>query len=580
MSEHKRSKSGGEPPISRHPLFPAIVALWCGALFGVGSIAIPPALIERIILALGIGHVIPMAAPPLGATARILITLMMTGIGAVIGVLAARRLTGKAPAKRERRRSAAPAAEDVESTGSTSEAKQDEAKPLPERRRALAAEPAATVEEPAASREPAPASENRILNVAEFDLDGFDATDDDEVLSAPVASGRHVHTETPSGEAPPPEPALPADTPVDAPCGHLFEAYSRGITASTGEERPAPFAAPAEPSTPGFDLLPHMSEEADAEDAGEEIETGSRETPFAPVEANGSTQPAVSEEEPAEHWGHRAAERIAAAQLDDLSPIELLERLALAMAQRRNSVQHAAGQHETLQQTAEIEPLAEPETQPEPETAAAETRPAEPLPFAQPRLVAAQAKAPAEDLAADASPAQDPEPAVALPAALRPVNFGTVPEDGDEDVLPAYIPPRHIGLAPAMTGGAMTGNPATENTEDEEETAEDVLEEGYSSLLNLSQPLSVRENPTQQAIGTGEPDTGSTDEPVAIFPGEEARETGPFAAPAAKAAEAEAQQPPAQSDRLFDGPGKTGPEETEAALRSALAALQRMSGAA
>ena len=68
--EHTRSRSGANQPISQHPLFPAIVALWFGALFGLGSLAIRPALVEHFVIATGIDTIIPMATPPQTSVAR------------------------------------------------------------------------------------------------------------------------------------------------------------------------------------------------------------------------------------------------------------------------------------------------------------------------------------------------------------------------------------------------------------------------------------------------------------------------------------------------------------------------------
>lgn len=103
MAKSKR-KSAGSKPITSHPLFTAVVALWFGALFGLGSLAIRPALFESLVLKSGIDLIIPAAAPPLGVTARILIALAMAACGAVIGAILARRMTRpkSAPIARKR----------------------------------------------------------------------------------------------------------------------------------------------------------------------------------------------------------------------------------------------------------------------------------------------------------------------------------------------------------------------------------------------------------------------------------------------------------------------------------------------
>ncbi len=97
-------------PVSAHPLFPAIVGLWFAALFGLGSLAIRPALLEQAVLALQLDTLVPAAAPPFGATARILLALVMATIGAAIGVRLGRGFAERAaaPKPQPRQRAVAP----------------------------------------------------------------------------------------------------------------------------------------------------------------------------------------------------------------------------------------------------------------------------------------------------------------------------------------------------------------------------------------------------------------------------------------------------------------------------------------
>jgi len=90
-------------PLSVHPAFPAIVALWFSALLGAGSLVLPSILIERVVLMTGIASLIPAAAPPLGMTARGSIALAAALLGAVVGLAIARRIAAAhaaAPASR------------------------------------------------------------------------------------------------------------------------------------------------------------------------------------------------------------------------------------------------------------------------------------------------------------------------------------------------------------------------------------------------------------------------------------------------------------------------------------------------
>lgn len=79
-------------PISTHPAFPFIVALWFAALLGIGSLVVPVSLIESLLSASGLAAVVPQAAPPLGVTASLLIALTSTVGGGLLGLFVARKV--------------------------------------------------------------------------------------------------------------------------------------------------------------------------------------------------------------------------------------------------------------------------------------------------------------------------------------------------------------------------------------------------------------------------------------------------------------------------------------------------------
>ena len=106
MSTQNRNQARIKGPVSSHPLFPAIVALWFGALFGLGSLAVRASLIESMVISSHLDVIFPMAAPPLGMTARILLSLAMAVIGIAAGAAIARRIARPKPVERQRRRSA------------------------------------------------------------------------------------------------------------------------------------------------------------------------------------------------------------------------------------------------------------------------------------------------------------------------------------------------------------------------------------------------------------------------------------------------------------------------------------------
>lgn len=89
LDEAKPGK-GAKRPVSAHPAFPFVVALWFAALLGFGSLILPVQLLERLSVASGLASIVPPAAPPLGFTARILIAMAATLGGAVLGFVIAR----------------------------------------------------------------------------------------------------------------------------------------------------------------------------------------------------------------------------------------------------------------------------------------------------------------------------------------------------------------------------------------------------------------------------------------------------------------------------------------------------------
>jgi hypothetical protein len=300
-----------------------------------------------------------------------------------------------------------------------------------------------------------------------------------------------------------------------------------------------------------------------------------------------------------------AVERIATAELDTLSQVELLERLAIAMARRQEEIDRAAARpsspeaHEIVavpdpEPVYDLAPAFEPEVQ-QADAPVYEDAEYEPVACDEPddqALTGSEPEFPAEPEfeEAPASPIEEPEiaatvaepapAALRVPAALRPVALGSY-EDEEDEALPGYVPPRHIGMmpkaaeAPFAPPAAMTAD-FDESEEDGEGEDEETLEEGYSSLLNLSRPAA----PRQQFVRIEEAEYDSEIQPVVVFPGEEGGE----AAHASASSPARADDGQAAVDdadrRPFDAPSRIDAEETERALRAALATLQRMSGAA
>ncbi|MCX7285772.1 MAG: hypothetical protein NTX28_17325 [Novosphingobium sp.] len=85
-------------PITAHPMFPIVTALWFAAFLSLGSFAVAPQLLEGPVVALGIPDILPAAQPPLGFTVRALLALVMLGVGGFAGYFIGKALAGKSEA--------------------------------------------------------------------------------------------------------------------------------------------------------------------------------------------------------------------------------------------------------------------------------------------------------------------------------------------------------------------------------------------------------------------------------------------------------------------------------------------------
>ncbi|MCP9221983.1 hypothetical protein MKP08_04375 [Erythrobacter sp. LQ02-29] len=94
-----RRRTAASATIPAHPLFSAFVAIWFAALFGIGVMLLPIALLEALVVRLGIDSVIPAAAPPLSDTAHLLLALAFAAVGALLGLVLARMVASQEPAR-------------------------------------------------------------------------------------------------------------------------------------------------------------------------------------------------------------------------------------------------------------------------------------------------------------------------------------------------------------------------------------------------------------------------------------------------------------------------------------------------
>ncbi|MFC3175209.1 hypothetical protein ACFOD9_13190 [Novosphingobium bradum] len=336
----------------------------------------------------------------------------------------------------------------------------------------------------------------------------------------------------------------------------------RALTSETAEGAPSILEISALPT-----LAPLAAASAAAEPAAEPADapadapagapSGSGATPAAEPADDRGDAPAIRFRSPAQLAG-TAAMRLCAAPLETLGVIELVERFAVALHARR----HRDG---TTEPSAPASNQIQPTPFGEPHGGAPRPAPSANRPFDMP------AEPCAEDLASrpadqNASPLLARRPAP--PANLAPSPAGEMvilsppvqadrwldENPGSDSTEPA------LWSLPELDGGddhgGGDGSPA--------DPAADPDATGYSSLLDL-RPTTRVPPPLADFVriedGEAEPAAEAGPRPVVVFPGQ--------AVPA-----------PPLPTRLpgMDEPASAA--QTEAALREALAALQRMSGTA
>ena len=612
-------------PVTSHPLFPAVVALWFGALLGLGSLAVRPTLIESLVLKSHIDLVIPATAPPLGVTARILLALLLAAVGAVIGVVLARRLARPKVVETERKRGAkdfsarpfhvrardahpdAPARAPIsahEELGSTGNAPSI----LTSRRRALAI---VHDEDDFVPHDlaPLPGGAPQILDIA-----GIGLTEEEPL--APGALDLGTYAQPPAGIASPsPAPldwanAAPASAPVqpaELPAALAAQRQLFHADHANPEAAPLPSLANEAAHADGRQVF-GMTPQPDRTDEPRQIFGVAAVGDHVPqdfVKAAGYQTTVFDGPEPSPLFAPRTAAAEPAAA-SPLGPVELAEeaapaaelpspaslgmtdlaaRLADAMASRRRRAVAAVAQTEPAPLVVGAAPIPaafEPAAAP---VVADFVVPAAVVPaFTVPNLPVAES-----DSAPLPEPVPEPvavSPLAQLPSAMRPLALDAFLEE-DAALDPLQLPPRHI----AMPSPAVAAVPASAPLEaaatfaSDDEPAEDVVQENYGSLLEIA--------PARAAfIRIDDPAAAEQAlEPVVIFPGQAPRPAAPAAASgAADPAEADG------SFRRFDAPSSAGqgqplaaannglsavdPAEAERALRAALSNLQRMSGAA
>ena len=467
-------------PISKHPLFPAMVALWFAALFGLGSLAIRPTLLEQFVLALRLDLVVPAAAPPLGFTSRILLALMMFVIGAAVGLIVARKVGGSG-AERGQFRPARASATSFKASAADDEGfdRLDAARPatshqIPGRRRALAMEEDYTND----FRDHAPVPGNvlhghepQILDLATLGGLSEYIGHDEPVHAEPGIETQPMQTAAQEPNFDPWHRHMPEDIVADAHEEEAPASADEGVS----EHIDRPFDTPAEPvrlsealpsgqpmdfHRPAFaapvDHTPEVPpmEPIEQQIAAENITNAQPPRAFDPTPAAApihevTIEPTIPQAALTVGLGlmpRDAVEKLTSAPLASLGVVQLAERLALAIARRKAPGEDAPAP--VLSPAPALSPefampvafQSTPTAVQQPETFVSITEP-EPEPQLEPAAVA-----PALPVEPVRESTLEPVQPTAIPRSMRPLSWDDDDSD-DEEALPSILPPRRFAMA-------------------------------------------------------------------------------------------------------------------------------------
>ena len=584
-------KSTNQAPISRHPAFPAIVALWFAALFGIGSLILPAILFDKLAGLFGMTS--------FGITGRIAIAALAAAAGVALGLFLARKVTAahagtpraphRRPAREEQVKKPILAHEELGSEGLDEPIEDEEepvrAEPIPGRKRALSVTddsgpseyldnvPLPAGDEPLEIMEREFSGKEDTLELGDFE-DGETSEPEEPARDTgtfgtgalSLANGDHAGAPQRSSILRQTEPQPDTERPFAPP-----------LSDSSGQQRPfdapAPIAATQDDAdmqeepveADNFTQQPeddspfsqlqhqHSAPESDApETSSIEAQGTPVNLPFGmPQPVTEPTGPEASADTLAERETDfapepdyrdvetdpapgaasdtAAAEGVAQSPLAELGMVELVERFAL-------SLQRHTGAAEQTHAAPADQPFAVPE-------------PVEP------------AEAPAE-----AAPAAIDEPAQALPTALRPFAANELDQDGEDEHDDSDL---DLDLDQAASANPFAA-PA-DNTPAAGDAADDNEAESFGSLLSMKSPPASGRDFVR--IEEEEDEAHEDDiEPVVVFPGNEDRRAAP-------ASDGPSRDPGDPAGTAF-APRPADPDSTEQALREALAKLQKLSGAA
>lgn len=544
--------AGAKPPISLHPAFPAVVALWFAALLGFGMLLMPPILLDRAVELSRIGHFVPAAGPPLGFTARGLAAGVAAVLGAIAGLFIARQVSRAHTPTASPRFAASAARRPFNAHDELGDEGIAAPAPAPSKRRSLAiaedsgpsdfltlaplpgedryAAPAPAPEPPAFAPPEAVAEEP--LELSEVALE-----------EAPVTFERRD---------PPQEPIMTDDAPVQFPSTEEIERRRAERRANAPSKSPGGLERRLYLRRTSDEAIPFIAPSLARRAPVNENAAGDGFAPpvavrvsFAQPDASATDQACEAEE--AYEVEDVAAEDDASpgmpdwetAPLEELGMIQLVQRLGASIERRRELA---------------VAPVAA--------VAAAAAAPVAPAAPVLEAFDAAPAEEAAEAMAAYFGHAREEERAEAAPARMfvrstaDPVPTDDEAEEDDDLAASFSLPLRKAAVVPDPF--ADFDEPVADEDDDRD----------YGSLLSLRNPFQERAEEFVRVEEPAEADEGP--QPAVIFP----RRGGADAPAGVRPFD----PPPAGGDRQAPPPPKSAADgEADEALRKALATLQRMS---
>lgn len=326
--------------ITHHPLFATVVPVWLAATFALSTLAVRGELIERIVLSTQLDLILPMATPPLGTTARLLLAAAFGLVGALLGWLAVRMLAPRGA---------------FSQTGWQQARSEKTSEAASLRRRSADAHPDFPARQP-------------IQAHAELGAHGFDDAPSHQPVSEPAAAPGPQMSEAASGpsHAPPPPVAetwqVLHDVPPPPPPAEEPSWDWRPQEAVAVLERPVvesrmkaePVEAETLAQAPTIQPFRFFTIAPDPLETVEQAESPAEPVAVVPV----APAPVATDEKAPEMAaapapapkscagfpsltldGPSAADHIASASLDSLSHVELLARLSLALQRHHNAAQ-------------------------------------------------------------------------------------------------------------------------------------------------------------------------------------------------------------------------------------------------